>query len=256
MSNSLNRRQFVAAASAAAAIAVPGAHARAGSRAIRAVAFDAFTLFDPRPAYQRAVEIFPGTGARFAELWRVRQFQYAWLRSLIGTYVDFREITLDALQFAAQSTGISLRAEERDALLQGFFELPAWPEAAASLTELRKAGVGCALLSNLTPAMLESSARKAGINTLFDDIISTDCARTYKPDPRAYRLGIDAFHQPHARIAFAASAAWDAAGAAAFGFPTIWLNRLEQPQEPLGQAPEAVGRTLTDLVNFVLRSPA
>jgi 2-haloacid dehalogenase len=107
------------------------------------------------------------------------------------------------------------------------------------------------ILSNFSPTMLTAANRGSKLETSFEQVLSTDRARTYKPDPRAYQLGVDAFHLPRERIAFAAFAGWDAAGARRFGYHTFWVNRAKAPAEELGASPDASGTSLAELVAFI-----
>lgn len=136
--------------------------------------------------------------------------------------------------------------------MQAYLELPAWPDALPALDKLRSAGLQLAFLSNFTPAMLAAGVRSARLGTLMRHLLSTDAARTYKPDPRAYQLGPDAFGMNRNEILFAAFAGWDAAGGKWFGYPTFWVNRLGAAPEELGAAPDGTGRGLDELVNFAL----
>ena len=113
-----------------------------------------------------------------------------------------------------------------------------------------------ALLSNFTPVMLDTNVEGAGLRGRFDEVVSTDRARTYKPDPRAYQLGIDALSVARDRILFVAFAGWDAAGARLFGYPTYWVNRQGLPAEELGVRPDGAGHSLKDLATFLGLSPA
>jgi 2-haloacid dehalogenase len=106
-------------------------------------------------------------------------------------------------------------------------------------------------LSNLTPYMLDSAIKSSGLEGIFEPSLSTDRVRVYKPDPRAYQMGIDAFNLRREEILFAAFGGWDAAGAKLFGYLTFWVNRLNLPMEELGVAPDASGQNLTDLLDFV-----
>jgi 2-haloacid dehalogenase len=135
--------------------------------------------------------------------------------------------------------------------MAGFLELSPWPDAPAVLDALRRTGIRLVLLSNFTQAMLHSAVSSAGLQRLFEPHLSTDRVRAYKPDPRAYRMAIDALRLRRAAILFAAFAGWDAAGAKAFGFPTFWLNRMASPIEELGSVPDGVGANLNDLIRFV-----
>jgi 2-haloacid dehalogenase len=195
--------------------------------------------------------LYPGHGALLGEEWRLRQFEYAWLRSLSGRYVDFWAVTEDALVFAARKLQLELDSGKRDALMGAFLELVPWPDVVPALTSLRTAGMRLGFLSNFTPRMLEANLERAGLRDLFDHVLSTDRARTYKPDPNAYRLGTEAFGLRRDEILFAAHAGWDAAGARSFGYPTFWVNRAGVPAEELGAPPDATGRDLSELVRFV-----
>lgn len=249
----LDRRALLARAGGAAAGAflAPLAATAAPARRLRAVAFDAFPIFDPRPVFALAETLFPGRGAELGNAWRTRQFEYQWLRALGGRYADFRQTTEDALAFAARQLRLELPAQKRAPLVNAYLGLKAWPDVPASLSTLRAKGIRLALLSNMTPSLLEAGIRSADLGGVFEHVLSTDAVRTYKPDPRAYQLGLDAFRLEREEILFAAFAGWDAAGAKWFGYPTFWVNRAGAPGEELGDLPDGAGRDLTDLVRFV-----
>jgi 2-haloacid dehalogenase len=251
----LNRRSFMAIGVAASGMRMSSpSFARQSSVgvAIRAVAFDAFAVFDPRPVFRFCEELFPGRGAELADLWRARQFEYQWLRALAGTYVDFWQVTQSALDFAAQSLKLELPGSKRDALVRGYLELKAWPDVAIVLADLRRRGMQIALLSNATAPMLNACVKNAGLDGVFHQVISTDRIRSFKPDPRAYQLGVDVLALHKEQILFVASAGWDAAGAKWFGYPTFWNNRLNATAEQLDAAPDSVGATLEGLMGFDL----
>jgi 2-haloacid dehalogenase len=221
-------------------------------RASRAVAFDFFAVFDPRPIAARAEMLFPGRGAEFIKTWRTRQFEYTWLRTLMNSYSNFEKVTEDALTYTAKALNIQLKEQDQRALVQCFFELAAWPDVHAALSILHNAGVRLVILSNLTLAMLNAAASRSGLQRLFEAQLSTDRVRAYKPDHRAYGMALSALGLSREEIIFAASAGWDAAGAKAFGFPTFWVNRMGSTKEELSFQPDEVGTTLNDLNNFVL----
>jgi 2-haloacid dehalogenase len=229
--------------------AVKPAHA-AGVR-FKAIAFDAFPILDPRPVFARAEQLFPGKGTELSNAWRTRQFEYTWLRTVSQRYADFWTVTEDALVFAAKMLKLDLTAEKRAQLMNVYLELKAWPDAPPALQALKGAGIRLAFLSNFTPKMLDAGVKNSGLEGTFEHVLSTDAAKTYKPDPRAYQMAIDAFKLNREEILFVAFAGWDAAGAKFFGYPTFWVNRLNLPAEELGVTADAVGGTLTDLVNFV-----
>jgi 2-haloacid dehalogenase len=249
---SIDRRTFLAGASAMVGFA--GA-ARAGrSDRIKAIAFDGFPIIDPRPLGMRAEQLFPGKGELLMNAWRTRQFEYTWLRTLGGQYMDFWSVTNDALRFAAQSLGLSMSDPARDSLMSVYLQLGAWPDVRPALERLRAAGIRSAFLANLTAPMLDAALKNSGLQHFFEPHLSTDRVRAFKPDPRAYRMGPDAFGFSLREIAFCASAGWDAAGAKWFGYPTFWVNRNGQAVEQLHAQPDGMGTGMNDLVDFVLGS--
>jgi 2-haloacid dehalogenase len=164
---------------------------------------------------------------------------------------EFRARNHDALMFAAKTLKLEITAEMRERLLKTHFELKTWPDVIPALTKLREAGPSLFFLSNFTPGMLSNCIKVAGLDGVFDQVLSTDLARTYKPDARAYRLGIETLKLPREEILFVAFAGWDAAGAKLFGYPTFWVNRLGLPPEELDVLPDATGSNLTDLLAFI-----
>jgi len=227
-------------------------HHGAARASIRAVLFDAFPVFDPRSVAALAESELPGRGAELTTLWRTRQFEYSWLRVVTRDYADFWQCTDDALRFAAASLNVQLTAAQHERLMNAYLALPPWPDAPPALRALREAGVQLGFLSNFTPVMLEASLRRSGLADMFEHVLSTDRARTFKPDPRAYQLGVDTLRLPRDQIVLAAFAGWDAAGAKRFGYPTFWVNRMQVPPEELGVRPDASGRSLDELVTFVV----
>jgi 2-haloacid dehalogenase len=218
----------------------------------RAVAFDFLVLFDPNSVAVVAEEVFPGKGRELVQIWRTRQFEYTWLRSITGSYVDFAAVTQDSLVYAANAMKLELTAERKQRLLDAYLHLAPWPDSADALRRLREHGVRVIALANFSPQMLRANADHARLTGLFDSLVSTDANRTYKPDPRAYRLGMERLHLRKQEILFAAFGGWDAAGAKAFGYPTIWVNRLNQPAEELGVRPDHVSSDLSGVLALVL----
>ncbi len=235
-----------------AATLVPAASLRAARGAtIQAVAFDAFAIFDPRPIAALAERFFPGRGRELVEAWRTRQFEYQWLRALSGRYADFQKSTADALDFAADLLGLDVPADARRELLGSYLKLTAWPDVADGLMALKQAGLRSALLSNATPAVLHAGIASARLDGLFEQVLSTDARRTYKPDPRAYRMAVDGLHLRADEILFVPSAGWDAAGAKAFGYRTFWVDRMGLPAERLDLVADGVGRGFGDLLAYL-----
>ena len=248
----VNRRDFVTLAAGGVVAATAGMPADGAQTNIKAVAFDGFPIIDPRPVFAKVEELFPGKGRELGNAWRTRQFEYTWLRTLGGHYADFWQVTEESLVFAAKTLAIDLSADKRDQLMQDWLTLKAWPDVAPALQQLKAAGIRMAFLSNLTDAMLDAAVKNSELEGFFELHLSTDKVRAFKPDPRAYQMGVDAFGLKKEEIAFAAFAGWDAAGAKWFGYPTFWVNRLNTPAEQLGVTPDGVGSGLGDLVKFVL----
>ena len=218
----------------------------------KAVAFDYLVLFDPNSVVPAVEQTFPGKGRELTQLWRTRQFEYTWLRSITDRYVDFFAVTEDALVYAANALKLELTAERKQRLLNAYLHLAPWPDTVDTLRRLRESGIRVIALANFSPNMLQANAENAGLTGLFDALLSTDANRTYKPDPRAYRLGMERLHLSKREILFAAFGGWDAAGAKAFGYPTVWVNRFNQPAEELGIQPDHVSPDLSGLLEFVL----
>jgi 2-haloacid dehalogenase len=250
----IDRRFFLAIGAAGLAAAVGSAassHQTSGSSPIKAVAFDAFTVFDSRPIFRACEEAFPGRGSDLSDAWRIRQFEYQWLRALAGQYEDFWQTTRNALDFAARSLKLELPSSVRDTLMQGYLALKAWPDVPDALAELRRSGKRLALLSNATLQILHAGIKSSGLNGIFHHVISTDRIRSFKPDPRAYQLGVDVLGLRKEAILFVAFAGWDVAGSKWFGYPTFWNNRQNATSEQLGVTPDGSGASLDVLARFL-----
>jgi 2-haloacid dehalogenase len=253
----MNRREFMALTAAGLASCALGPQSgdpgrdQAPKTKIKAIAFDAFPIFDPRPVFALAEELFPRNGIALSDEWRTRQFEYTWLRVVAQRYADFWQVTEDALVFSANKLKLDLSAEKHEKLMRGYLNLKAWPDVPPALSALKKSGLRLSFLSNFTPHMLQANIKSAGLTGIFESVISTDQAGTFKPDPRAYQLGIESLGLQRDQILFAAFAGWDAAGAKSFGYPTFWVNRLKLPPEELGAFPDGSGGSLLDLVQFL-----
>jgi 2-haloacid dehalogenase len=254
----MDRRLFLRNATIAAGLAVAtgaGTAARTQTRIrhrIRAIAFDGFPIIDSRPIAAKAEVLFPGKADALITSWRTRQFEYTWLRTLSGQYLDFWQTTEDALTFAAESIGVPLDRDSREQLMGMYLELKAWPDARVAIESLHAAGIRLAFLSNLTTQVLDAALNNSGLQRFFEPHLSTDRVRAYKPHPKAYEMALQAFGAARDEIVFCASAGWDAAGAKWFGYSTFWVNRSGQPVEKLGVRPDGIGSNMADLANFVL----
>ena len=250
----LDRRDFIAG-SVGAVLAGTGVTSTAANaqtrRPIRAVLFDAFPLFDPRPVLAVAERVDPDKGAMLVHAWRTRQFEYQWLRALGDRYVDFWQATGDSLAFAARQVGLTLTTEHQKQLMAPYADLAVWPDVTETLPMIERLGVRLGMLSNLTGSMLESGLAKAKLRRLFSHVLSTDRVRSYKPARPAYELGVNTFGLERSEILFVAFAGWDVAGAVWFGYPTYWLNRLGSVAEELDAAPLGKGTNLQSLFTFL-----
>ena len=232
----------------------PVAHTKSGARPrFKAIAFDSFVLFNPDSVVPKVEQVFPGRGQEFTNLWRTRQFEYSWLRSITGRYIDFFAITEGSLTYTTAAMKLELSPENKQRLLDSYLHLTPWPDTVQSLSRLKGSGLRLIMISNFSPRMLHSNAESARLIGFFDALVSTDANQTYKPDPRAYRLGMDELHLNKQDILFVAFGGWDAAGAKAFGYPTFWVNRFNQPFEELGITPDQTSNKLEGLLDFVLR---
>jgi 2-haloacid dehalogenase len=195
------------------------------------VLFDAYgTLLDVHSGVGRFAGAIGPAAPALSALWRQKQLEYTWTRSLMGRHADFAVVTAEALDFALAAHGIADPAL-RDALLAAYRTLDAYPEVPDVLAGLRRRRLKTAILSNGAPEMLAAGVAAAGIGDLLDAVLSVEAVGVYKPDPRVYRLATDHFGTAPAATVFVSSNAWDAAGAAAFGFRVAWINRSGQPAE-------------------------
>ena len=214
---------------------------------IGACAFDAYgTMFDVHSAVARGGAALGDKAAPVSALWRQKQLEYSWLRTLMGSHADFWQVTCDALDYAFEFHGVSDGAL-RDQLLELYRRLDAYDDVADCLRKLRGAGLTTAILSNAEPAMLAAAVDSAGIAELLDAVLSAETIAIYKPDSRVYQIAVDELGLPREHICFVSNNAWDTAGAAHFGFPVARLNRGGVPAERLPGTPVAVMGGLSEL---------
>jgi 2-haloacid dehalogenase len=215
-----------------------------------ALVFDAYgTLFDVHSVTATAESIWPGKGPALSQLWRTKQLEYTWLRSLMGRYEDFSHITESALHYACAALKLALEDAQRAQLLKGYLHLATFPEVGEALGRLR--GIRLAILSNGSPAMLEPVVFNSGLHGLITDVLSVDEVKIFKPDPRVYRIAVDRLGVPAKAIGFVSSNCWDAVGARAFGFRTFWINRAGAPVDEMGVRPDHELRSLAELPQLI-----
>lgn len=220
---------------------------------IAACVFDAYgTLFDVHSAVARGGAGLGDKASAVSALWRQKQLEYTWLRSLMGAHADFRQVTQDGLDYALAFHGLDDPDLNRR-LMALYLTLDAYPDVPACLEALRAAGLATAILSNGEPGMLEAAVASAGLTALFDAVLSVEEIGIFKPDPRVYQLAVDRLQVETARVCFVSTNAWDAAGAAYFGFRVAWLNRFGQRLERLPGTPAAVIAGLDELPALIAR---
>lgn len=214
---------------------------------IEACVFDAYgTLLDFNSAVMRCADEIGDEAARLSDIWRQKQLQYTWLRSLMGTHADFWQVTGEALDFSLAATGIDNPAL-REKLMALYRELDAFEEVRETLRALQQANMKTAILSNGAPEMLDAAVKANGLESLLDDVQSVEDVGVFKPDPRVYQMSVDRLGVAKENICFMSSNGWDAAGAASFGFKVVWINRYNQPVEHLPARPHMVIDTLRPL---------
>ena len=205
---------------------------------VRACVFDAYgTLFDFASAAASCREVLGDKAPALTALWRDKQLQYTWLRSLQGQHAGFWQVTGDALDYTLETLGIDDPAL-RDRLMGLYLILNAFPEVVQTLGELKRRGFATAILSNGEPAMLETLVRSNGLETLLDAVLSVESVGVFKTHPSVYQLALDRLNLPADQIAFMSSNAWDAHAASAFGMRVVWCNRYGQKRERLPGAPD------------------
>ena len=213
---------------------------------IRACVFDAYgTLFDFAAAASSCRDVLGEKTDALTALWRDKQLQYSWLRTLQGRYVDFWQVTGDALDYAMET--LTVDASLRGRLMEVYRRLNAFPEVPDVLRQLKVAGFATAILSNGSQAMLADAVAAAGIGALLDAVLSVDEVGAFKTDPRVYNLAVDRLRVPTSAICFISSNAWDAHAASAFGMRVVWCNRYGQRRERLPGTPDCEIRTLGEL---------
>lgn len=237
---------------------------------VEAVVFDAYgTLYDVQSVTAATEAAFPGRGAYLTQVWRMKQLEYSWLRSLMGRYEDFWTLTCDSLAYALSTIGAAADGALIERVARAYEALALYPDAADALDGLARDGRRLAILSNGAPAMLEAMVARSGLGRHLEATISVDEARTYKPAPEAYALVERRLGVPPGRVAFVSSNGFDVAGAKAFGFHVVRLARaaaaspsdapasdlgalgmfgaLRTREEALGERPDVVIASLAEL---------
>jgi 2-haloacid dehalogenase len=222
--------------------------------AVRACVFDAYgTLFDFASAAAACADVLDEKAAAVTALWRDKQLQYTWLRSLQGRHADFWQVTGEALDFTLETLGIA-NAKVRERLMSLYRTLDCFPEVPAVLQRLKEAGFVTAILSNGSPTMLADAVANAKLGPLLDQVLSVEEVGIFKTHPSVYQLAVERLGMPANAISFQSSNAWDAYAASAFGMRVVWCNRYGQPRERLPGRPDREIRTLAELPALLVRA--
>lgn len=226
-------------------------------KAIQGVVFDLYgTLYDVHSVAGRCGEFYPGRGLEMSMMWRQKQLEYTWLRSLMGQYLSFEAATEDALVFTCNRLGLPLDVERRAALCDEYFKLNPYPETPAALSALHALDIPLAILSNGSVHSINRVVQYSGLQDHFAHLISVENVEVFKPHTSVYELGEHTLGAARGNILFVSSNAWDAAGAKHFGYTVAWVNRNGNTFEELGARPDIEVDSLEVLPNWVQRHPA
>jgi len=192
---------------------------------IKAVVFDAYgTLYDIQSVAAVTERAFPGHGGIVTQVWRIKQLEYSWLRSLMNRYVDFAAVTRDSLTYTLRILGLTHDEAVLTRLMDKYLHLDLYPDALAALAAMKDKKL--AILSNGSPDMLKALVTNSGLDRLLDAVLSVDANRIFKPSPAAYALIESELGVAPAEVLFVSSNPWDACGAKSFGLNVAWIERV------------------------------
>lgn len=218
---------------------------------MRVVVFDAYgTLWDVSQIDQACHQLVgPQLAGPFFRLWRQKQLEYAFLRTLMGQYVPFDTVTRQALDYTVEHYRLTPSPEAVNHMMEAWFEPTAFPDAVDALAGLK--GFERLILSNGNPEMLTRGVAATQMGHFLSAVLSVDAVRLYKPHPRAYQLVLNHYSVTQQEVVFVSSNGWDIAGAGNFGFRPVWINRQNAPREELGISPHAVLSSLEELAQWM-----
>ncbi|HEY3600008.1 MAG TPA: haloacid dehalogenase type II [Paraburkholderia sp.] len=215
---------------------------------IKGVIFDLYgTLYDVHSVAGLCSRFYPGRGLEISVLWRQKQLEYTWLRSLMDDYVSFEQTTDDALRFVNNHLKLHLTAENHAALCNEYLQIKPYPEVPATLATLESRELPLAILSNGSVHSIQSVVGHSGLKPYFDHLISVEEVQVFKPHALVYQFAETQLGLDRSNILFVSSNAWDASGARHFGYPVCWVNRTGGSFEELGQKPDHVISSLSEL---------
>jgi len=218
---------------------------------IKACIFDAYgTLFDVNAACRELSKEVGDNWEKLASLWRLRQVEYTWLRNSMDEYIDFWQITSDALDYAMETLGIE-NDDLREELLNLYLKLEAYPEVNDILKKLKQRGLKTGILSNGSMKMLNSAVDNANIREYLDEILSVEDCKIYKPSSKVYDLVKIKMQISKENVLFFSSNAWDMHAASNYGFKTIWVNRFNTKLERLPGKPIDIVNSLEKIDEII-----
>ena len=218
---------------------------------VDALVYDAYgTIFDVYSVFEKCEKNFPGKGAAISEIWRTKQLEYTWLRSLMGRYQNFWALTEAGLRFACRALELELTDDIRNELMENYLNLAPYGEVPETLERLGKENKQ-AILSNGSPDMLNRVVENNGLKPFLQAVLSVDELAIFKPSPKVYQLAVDKLGLPAERIGFVSSNCWDAIGAKSFGFTVFWINRFKRPLDELDIVPDHEIQTLDQIESLL-----
>jgi 2-haloacid dehalogenase len=217
---------------------------------VTACVFDAYgTLFDVNSAAAKCREKLGDKWENFANAWRTTQLEYTWLRSLMKKHKNFWQITEDSLDHAMATFNIDKNM--RNELLNLYKKLSPYPEVKECLAALKSKKIKIAILSNGTPDLLKELVESNNIQSYFDNIISVEDVKIYKPDPKVYEIPIKKYNCKPENICFLSSNTWDVSGGGVFGYNAVWVNRFDKIFDKLGYNPQYIINNLKQLLELL-----
>ncbi len=217
------------------------------------VVFDLYgTLFDVYSVGAACEQACPGQGQAMARLWRQKQLEYTWLRSMMGRYRSFEHITEDALLYTCAQLGLAVDEAAQHRLAQTYLKLAPYPDTEAALASLHANGIPLGIISNGSEASIAAVVGHSGLGWLFQQQISVEPLGVFKPDPSVYDLAEARMGSPREHILFVSSNAWDASAARNFGFPVCWIDRHGTPFDQLDASPTHSCRNLGEMAQWLL----
>ena len=184
--------------------------------------------------------------------WFTQVLQSAMSLTLTDSYTDFGAVGAAALTMIGERRRVSIDDELRTAVRDGMRSLPPHPEVAAALDRLRGAGLRLATLTNSPPALVEAQLGNAGLRGYFEQVLSVDAVRRFKPAPEPYQMAASSLGVPIGRVRLVAAHAWDVAGALAAGAGAAFVARPGMVLDPLHPRPDIVGPDLTNVADQII----